>query len=77
MSETPSPAVRYQPVRCALLGKDVWAISMRQPDGTWHVVNCLDKDEGCFAVDCAFTTSCGAWPYPSLNQDLPSSGTAR
>ncbi len=66
MSDASNPEVRYHPVHCALLDKQVWAIRMRQPDGTWRIVNCLDKDEGCFRVECVFTTSCGVWPYPSL-----------
>ncbi len=57
------PAIRYEPKRCWLLGKEVWAILTQQPDGEWRVVNCLDKDEGCFNLDCAFTTDHGEWPY--------------
>ena len=59
---------RYQPVYCAVLRKHVWAILMQQSDGTWRIVNCLDKDEGCFTLDCAFTTSGGQWPYASPPQ---------
>ena len=55
---------RYQPQHCALLGKVVWAIMTKQSDGSWRIVNCLDKDEGCYHLDCCFTTDHGAWPYP-------------
>ena len=54
---------RYEPKFCTLLGKHVWAILTQQADGTWRIVNCLDKDETCFNLDCAFTTDNGAWPY--------------
>ena len=54
---------RYEPKLCKFLGKHVWAILTQQPDGTWRVVNCLDKDEACFGLECAFTTDNGEWPY--------------
>lgn len=54
---------RYEPKRCALLEREVWAILTKQPDGAWRVVNCLDKEEACFKRDCAFTTDHGEWPY--------------
>ena len=63
MTTNAPPDVRYQPTRCTLLCRDVWAILTRQADGSWRIVNCLDKDEGCFGLDCAFTTSGGQWPY--------------
>ena len=55
--------VRYEPVQCEVLGKMVWAIVMRAPDQGWRIVNCLDKEEGCFAVSCAFSTCGGEWPF--------------
>ena len=63
MSREPRAHCRYRPLVCILFSKEVWAIVTKQPDGSWRIVNCLDKDEGCFGVDCAFTTSCGQWPY--------------
>lgn len=54
---------RYQPTFCTLLRKHVWAITTQQPDGSWRIVNCLDKDEGCFSLDCVFTVDHGDWPY--------------
>lgn len=61
---TPSaPEFRYEPRYCTFFGKHVWAIRTRQSDGSWRVVNCLDKDEACFRIDCVFTTSGGMWPY--------------
>lgn len=56
---------KYQPIRCALLNKQVWAILTKQPNGSWRIVNCLDKDEACFGLNCAFTTDDGDWPYPT------------
>ncbi len=56
--------LRYQPVWCQFLGQRVWAIVTRQSDGTWRIVNCLDKDQECFRLDCAFTADRGTWPYP-------------
>ena len=61
---------RYEPKYCKLLGKYVWTIRTQQADGTWRVVNCLDKDEGCFQLDCAFTTDNGQWPYKSGEDDV-------
>ena len=60
---SPKPDVRYSPTYCALLGKYVWAMRTKQADGIWRIVNSLDKDEGCFNLDCAFTTDHGAWPF--------------
>ena len=57
------PEVRYQPRYCTVLGKHVWAIRTCQPDGSWRIVNCLDKDEACFTLDCIFTSDRGRWPY--------------
>ena len=55
--------IRYEPTRCQLLKQDVWAVVARQADETWRIVNCLDKHTGCYGLECAFTTDCGAWPY--------------
>ena len=63
MGREPKVEFRYYPTTCALREKEVWAILTKQPDGSWRIVNCLDKDEACFGVDCSFTTSCGQWPY--------------
>ena len=54
---------RYEPKFCTLVGRNVWAILTQQADGSWRIVNCLDKDESCFKRECAFTTDHGAWPY--------------
>ena len=59
-----SPEFGYQPVRCVILKKTVWAIRTRQSDGSWRIVNCLDKDEDCFKLPCVFTIDAGEWPYP-------------
>jgi hypothetical protein len=63
MGAEPRVEFRYQPRYCTFLRKHVWAIATKQADGTWRIVNCLDKDEGCFSLECAFTTDCGQWPY--------------
>ena len=65
MSVASKVEFRYQSAYCAVLRKHVWAILTQQQDGTWRVVNCLDKEEACFTLDCAFTTSGGQWPYAS------------
>lgn len=67
-SDTPV-AFRYEPKHCLLLGKHVWAIRACQADGAWKIVNCLDKDESCFALECAFTSDHGAWPYPKTTSE--------
>ena len=61
---------RYEPKYCTLLGKHVWAIRTQQSDGAWRVVNCLDKDETCFTLDCIFTSDGGEWPYKSGESKL-------
>ncbi len=61
----------YEPKYCAFLGKHVWAIKTRQTDGNWRIVNCLDKDEPCFTLDCAFTTDQGEWPYYIVSAEQP------
>jgi hypothetical protein len=66
METAPKVECRYEPRHCTLLGKDVWAILTQQADGSWRVVNCLDKDEGCFSLECAFTSDHGAWPYSEI-----------
>lgn len=55
--------VRYQPRHCTFLKLQVWAIRTKQSNGKWRIVNCLDKDAPCYAVECCFTTDHGAWPY--------------
>jgi hypothetical protein len=57
------PNVRYLPQRCPFVKREVWAIVVRQPTGRWRIVNCLDKDKGCFQQACAFTTDTGQWPF--------------
>jgi hypothetical protein len=55
--------VRYQLCRCQFFNEYVWAIRTKQPDGSWKIVNCLDKHEPCFSVPCAFTSDQGEWPF--------------
>ena len=62
---------RYQPKFCAFLRRKVWAIVTQQPDGSWRIVNCLDKDEPCFNLDCVFTTDQGEWPYKPSPAEQP------
>ena len=76
MKSAQRTAVRYYPTICTLWGKEVWAILTQQADGSWRIVNCLDKEEGCFGLDCAFTTSCGRWPFAvSSTESLPEGDT--
>lgn len=63
MSTEPHVEFRYHPNYCTVMRKSVWAIVTRQPDGTWRIVNCLDKDDACFKCNCAFTVDHGQWPY--------------
>ena len=69
MNKATAVEFRYQPRYCALLGKYVWAIRTRQADGTWRIVNCLDKDGPCLSLDCAFTAEGGAWPYKEASRE--------
>ena len=62
---------RYQPKYCAFLRKVVWAITTPRADGSWRIVNCLDKDEGCLSLQCAFTAEQGEWPYKSSLSEQP------
>jgi len=71
MDAAPQAEFRYQPKRCAFLRQVVWAIKTPQADGSWHIVNCLDKDEGCFSLECAFTTPCGEWPFQESRVEQP------
>ena len=71
MRSEPNVGFRYQPRYCTLLGKYVWAICTRQADGTWRTVNCLDKEESCFQLECAFTTDNGEWPYKAASPEIP------
>lgn len=63
MKSESKTAVRYEPRRCTILQRTVWAIMTQHPNGEWRIVNCLDKDEGCFSLECVFTTDHGQWPY--------------
>jgi hypothetical protein len=71
MNKETAVEFRYQPRYCALLGKYVWAIRTRQADGTWRIVNCLDKDEPCFSLECAFASDRGAWPFRGASAEEP------
>ena len=64
-------AFRYEPKFCAFLRRKVWGIMTQQSDGSWKIVNCLDKDVSCFHLDCAFTTDGGEWPYKSSPSEQP------
>ncbi|MBI4598559.1 MAG: hypothetical protein HY737_09200 [Candidatus Omnitrophica bacterium] len=63
MARAKTVECQYAPKMCALLGKEVWAIMTRPPGGTWRIVNCLEKEEACGVLPCAFTTADGGWPY--------------
>ena len=63
METTSPPNVKYQPCRCLILEREVWAILTKSPDGAWQIVNCLDKDVDCFGKECAFTMDGGHWPF--------------
>ena len=71
MSNDSPVEFRYQPKFCAFLRRTVWAIVTKQSDGSWRIVNCLDKDESCFHLDCAFTTDQGEWPYKASPAEQP------
>ncbi len=71
------PDVKYLPRHCPFLNREVWAIVTRQADGTWKIVNCLDKDRPCFQYSCAFTTDGGTWPFEELWVSDAGNGTAR
>lgn len=59
------PDVKYLPHPCTFLKRDVWAILSQRPDGSWQIVNCLDKDTACFDHPCRFVTDGGEWPFPA------------
>ena len=63
MGDAERPEVKYLVRRCPFVKREVWAILTKQSEGTWRVVNCLDKDKDCFQHDCAFTTDGGEWPF--------------
>ena len=68
------PEVKYPPRHCPFLNKEVWAILTKQADGSWKIVNCLDKDKDCFQQNCAFTTDGGEWPFDEVrvqNEEIP------
>ena len=77
MEKQPQLEVRYEPRHCAFFRKHVWAIVTKQADGAWNIVNCLDKDEPCFGMECVFTTSGGTWPYPNSSEAIPGASTER
>ena len=57
------------PQGCSLLKKEVWAIVTKPSDGTWRIVNCLDKYQPCFEHNCAFTVNGGEWPFGDVIVD--------
>ena len=59
--------LKYLPQHCPFLKREVWAIVVKQADGSWQIVNCLDKDRICYDQGCAFTIDGGQWPF----QDTP------
>lgn len=61
------PDLKYLPQRCPFLKREVWAIVVKQADGSWQIVNCLDKDRGCYDQCCAFTIDGGQWPFQSTS----------
>ena len=63
------PDVKYLPRDCPFLKKEVWAIVTKQADGTWRIVNCLDKHELCFEHNCAFTVDGGEGPFGDVTVD--------
>jgi len=62
---------RYQPKYCAFLRTKVWAIVTKRADGSWKIVNCLDKEDACFHLGCAFTSDGGEWPYKTSRSEQP------
>lgn len=63
MESMTRPEMQYRSCHCVLLGREVWAILTKQADGSWRIVNCLDKDKACFDLGCAFTMDGGEWPF--------------
>ena len=60
---TDRPDIKYLACDCPFVKREVWAILTQQTDGTWKVVNCLDKENACDQYGCAFTTHGGRWPF--------------
>ena len=69
MSSEPKAELRYKPVPCKFLEKEVQGILVQQPDNSWRLSNCNDKDRDCFKLSCAFTTDGGEWPFPGSPND--------
>lgn len=40
--------VQFSTRYCAMLDREVRVVLVQQPDGTWQVTRCLDKDRVCF-----------------------------
>ena len=76
--EAERPVVKYLPYFCEFLGREVWAVMTKAPDGGWRVVNCLDKEKDCFHIACIFTTDGGEWPFdPHREASAPRTGRPR
>jgi hypothetical protein len=54
---------RYELKYCMIVGKDVWTIKAKQPDGQWKVAGCVEQGEACQDRTCALTMSEGEWPF--------------
>ncbi len=74
MTQPEQEDMKYLPRQCRFLDREVWAILTKQPEGTWRVVNCLDKDTVCFQHECVLTTDGGEWPF--VERDTPPAGSA-
>ena len=69
MGNSEKPEVKYLPRHCPFLNIEVWAILTKHSDGSWRIVNCLDKHEPCFKHNCAFTVDGGEWPFGDVTVD--------
>lgn len=58
------PQYRYAVRDCMIIGKPVWTVQVKQADGAWRIVGCVDQQEGvCHGWPCTFTMAGGAWPF--------------
>ena len=60
------PDVQYTNRYCALLRREVRVVLVKQPNGNWQFVKCLDKEKTCTGHQCPVNEDSRHQPCDSL-----------
>ncbi len=66
MLSSKQPDVQYISRYCALLGREVEVVLVKQPNSSWQFMKCLGKEKACTGHQCPVSEGSCHQPYDLL-----------